>query len=54
MGRHIGSKNIKSNVRPSASNLSTEERIHFIANIIIDKIIEDQKNGGTLFKKLML
>jgi len=27
-------------LRPSASNLSTEERIHFIANIIIDKIIE--------------
>ena len=54
MGRHIGSKNIKSNVRPSVSNLSTEERIHFIANIIIDKIIEDQKNGGILFKKLML
>jgi uncharacterized membrane-anchored protein len=54
MGRHIGSKNIKSNVRPLASNLSTEERIHFIANIIIDKIIEDQKNGGILFKKLML
>jgi hypothetical protein len=54
MGRHIGSKNIKSNVRPSASNLSTKDRIHFIANIIIDKIIEDQKNGGILFKKLML
>jgi uncharacterized membrane-anchored protein len=54
MGRHIGNKNIKSNIRSSTSNLSTEERIHLIANIIIDKIVEDQKNGGTLFKKLML
>lgn len=54
MGRHIGSKNVKSNIRSSTSSLSTKDRIHFIANIIIDKIIEDQKNGGILFKKLML
>lgn len=54
MGRHIGNKNINSNIRPSVSNLSTEERIRFIANIIIDKIVEDQKNGGILFKKLIL
>ncbi len=54
MKQNITNKTTKSYDKSSSSSLSTKDRIHFIANIIIDKIIEDQKNGGTLFKKLML
>ncbi len=52
MGRLKGSLNKISTIRPSASNLSTEERIRFIANILIDKIVEDQRNGKVLYKKI--
>lgn len=54
MKQNITNKAIQSNTKSSSTTLSIKDRIHFIANIIIDKIIEDQKNGGTLFKKLML
>jgi len=54
MKQNITNKTIQCNTKFSSSSLTTKDRIHFIANIIIDKIIEDQKNGGTLFKKLML
>lgn len=36
-----------------ASKLSTEERINFIANLIIDHIVQDQNNGQKLYKKLL-
>jgi hypothetical protein len=54
MKQNITCKTIQYNTKSSSPSLSTKDRIHFIANIIIDKIIEDQKNEGTLFKKLML
>ncbi|HUB92973.1 MAG TPA: hypothetical protein VMB52_00535 [Verrucomicrobiae bacterium] len=34
-------------------NLSTEERMKLLANIIVDTIIEDQKQGGVLLKKIL-
>ena len=32
--------------------LSTEERIDFLANIIIDTIIEDERQGSPVLKKI--
>lgn len=52
MGRLKGSLNNKSKVRPVASTMSPQERIRFLANLIIDKIIEDQKNGQEILKKI--
>ncbi len=56
MARLKGSKNKKSssNDRPITSNLSTEERIRFLANIIVYRIIEDQNTDSILFKNLNL
>jgi hypothetical protein len=52
MTRIKESKN-KSIIEPAiALNLTTEERIQFFANLIIDRIIEDQNNGQILYKKL--
>lgn len=36
--------------RPPTSNLSLEERLQVIANLIVDRIIEDQQNGTLHFK----
>jgi len=51
MARLKGSKNKKSSseIRPITSNLSSSERIRFIANIIVDRIIEDQNKDRILF-----
>ncbi len=52
MGRLKGSLNKNSQSRPSTSSLSSHERIQFLANLIIDRILEDQKNDQVLLKKL--
>lgn len=52
MGRLKGSINKNSQSRPVTSTLSSSERIKLIANLIIDRIIEDQSNGQILLKKL--
>ena len=52
MGRLKGSTNKISGIRPKTSLLSSEERIKFLANIIIDRIVEDQKNGQLLLNKI--
>jgi hypothetical protein len=52
MGRLKGSINKTSGIRPKTSLLSSEERIKFFANIIIDRIVEDQKNGQPLLTKI--
>ncbi len=51
MGRLKGSVNKISSKRPKTSSLSSEDRIKFLANIIIDRILEDQKNGQPLYKQ---
>lgn len=38
------------NERPLTSNLTLEERLKVIANLIVDRIIEDQINGKLRFK----
>jgi hypothetical protein len=52
MGRPKGSINKTSGIRPKTSLLSSEERIKFLANIIIDRIVEDEKNGQPLLNKI--
>jgi len=53
MGRVKGSINKNSNIRPLTSSLSTHERIKFLANLIIDRILDDQRNGNELLGKLV-
>ncbi len=36
--------------RPPTSNLTLEERLQVITNLIVDRIIEDQQNGTLHFK----
>lgn len=51
MERHNkpGIKN--SSTTPTTLSLSAKERVQFLANLIIDRIIEDQNNGSTLYRK---
>lgn len=51
MGRIKGIKNKNTEIRPVTSSLSPEERIRLLANLIIDRIVEDQKNGQIIQKK---
>ncbi len=41
---------IKEIERPPTSNLTLEERLKVITNLIVDRIIEDQINGNLRFK----
>lgn len=52
MGRLKGSLNKNSQSRPMTSSLSSQERIRFLANLIIDRMLEDQRNDCVLLKKL--
>lgn len=52
MGRHKGIKNRSTLERPVTSNLSSDERIKVIANLIVRKMIDDQKNGYALLKHI--
>jgi hypothetical protein len=51
MARTKGSKN-KNSATPSFVELSAEERINLLANLIVDKIVEDQENKRTLLIKI--
>lgn len=53
MGRIKGSLNKKSAQRPITSTLNPEERVLFIANLIIDRILEDKRNNTPLLNQLM-
>ena len=52
MGRLKGSKNKENMVTVSTSSMSSADRIKFLANLIIDRIIYDQSNGKVLFKEI--
>ena len=45
-----GKENNQKVKKPVNPSLSTEERLKVIANIIVDRIIEDQKNGNLLLR----
>lgn len=42
---------LNSSSNPTTLHMSPAERIQFLANLIIDRIIEDQKNGSEIYKK---
>jgi len=52
MGRTKGSVNKQPKQLPDTAYLAPEQRVEFLANIIIERIQQDQKNGGKLLKKL--
>lgn len=53
MGRVKGIRNKSTQKRSITSSLSPEERIQVLANLIIDRILEDQRNGQVLLKKIL-
>ncbi len=53
MSRTKGSKNKNQNQQAIPEMmLSAEERIQLIANIIVDRIIDDQANGELLLRQI--
>jgi hypothetical protein len=53
MGRTKGSKNKNTAEMPMYTALPTEERLFVLANLIVDRIVEDQQNGAMLLKQLV-
>ncbi len=52
MSRPIGSKNKELIATPDTVQFTTEERIQFIANLIADRIAEDEADGFPLLERL--
>jgi hypothetical protein len=52
MARTKGSPNKNSEGRPATSDLSTEQRLQLIANLIIDRIAYDQGHGNEFLEEL--
>lgn len=52
MSRPKGSKNRNSSAQPEYTTLEIKERLTVIANLIVDRIIEDQQQGSPLLKQL--
>ena len=52
MSRPKGSKNRNSSAPPEYTTLSVEERLVVIANLIVDRIVEDQQHGSPLLEQL--
>lgn len=52
MARRIGSKNKVAAPQSTYLSLSAEERITFLANLIVDRIITDQQSGASLIKTM--
>lgn len=52
MSRPKGSKNQQAIATPDTVQFSVEERIKFIADLIVDRIAEDEADGFSLLKKI--
>lgn len=52
MGRTKGSKNKKPSIDPLHTVMTNEERIEFLASLIVERIEEDQVNGRKLLEKI--
>ncbi len=52
MGRTKGSVNKQSKPLPDTAYLDTQQRVEFLANIIVERIQQDQKNDGKLLEEL--
>ena len=53
MGRPKGSKNKNSAEAPAYMALPANERIAVLANLIVDRIVEDQRGGGAILKQML-
>ena len=53
VARLKGSKNKNSDEEVITSSLTPDERIKMLANLLIDRMIEDQKDGHRLLRSLM-
>jgi hypothetical protein len=52
MARTKGSKNKLATESPATVRLTTDEKINFLANIIVERISDDLKNGKKLLRKV--
>lgn len=53
MARTKGSKNKNSAEMPMYTSLPTEEKLFVLANLIVDRIVEDQQTGDKLLRQLV-
>ena len=51
MSEHKGSRQTSRLATPDTVLFTTEERIEFIAQLIVERIAEDENNGFELLKK---
>jgi len=54
MTRTKGSLNKQLSNHPDFLDMPTEERLQFVANLIIDQLLELQQSNGSLLKELGL
>lgn len=52
MARTKGAKNKKPTIDPLHTTMTVEERLEFIASLIVERIEEDQKSGLELLIKI--
>ena len=52
MGRTKGSKNKKPTIDPLHTVMTTEERLDFLARLIVERIEEDQTSGRKLLERI--
>ena len=52
MSRRKGSKNKKPVIDPLHTVMTNEERLDFLASLIVNRIEEDQANGRNLITKI--
>jgi hypothetical protein len=52
MARTKGSHNKDAMIRPVTSELTVEERIQLLANLIVDRVADDQEKNQRLLKQL--
>lgn len=52
MGRIKGSTNKTARKVPHTVDFTTEQKLEFIASLIVDRIVEDENNGYAIIKRL--
>ncbi|AKM79878.1 TPA: hypothetical protein DDX46_00945 [Candidatus Saccharibacteria bacterium] len=52
MGRRKGSKNKKPTIDPLHTVMTSEERLDFLARLIVEHIEEDQTSGRKLLERI--
>lgn len=52
MARTKGSENKNSTIRPLTCEMSDEERLQLVANLIVDRILHDQQKNKAILKQL--